>query len=117
MGWTEAAINFAFSDANGGEVVDWGNRDSVLYMVRKDGNNLVRAARRLRNNKEVVLVAVAQNGYALKYASRRLRRNVEIVRVAVEQYPDAIRYASPKLQQTISYADGKPVWKRKRKSK
>ncbi len=35
MGWTEAAINFAFSDANGGEVVDWGNRDSVLYGTKR----------------------------------------------------------------------------------
>ena len=42
MGWAEAAINFAFSDANGGERVDWEHPGSVLNLVKKDGNNLAR---------------------------------------------------------------------------
>ena len=113
MGWFAAGINYAFSDSNGGERVDWKNRDSVLNMVKQDGNNLAHASKRLKNNKNVVLAAVTQNGYALRHASKRLGRNAEIVRAAVEQNPDALQFASKKLQKNVSFIDGRPVWKEK----
>lgn len=113
MGWFEAGINYAFSDANGGESVDWENRDAVLNMVKQDGNNLARASKKLKNNKDVVLAAVTQNGSALRHASYRLRGNAEIVRAAVEQNPDALQFASQTLQENVSFTSGRPVWKEK----
>lgn len=111
IGWVEAGINFAFSNADGPERVVWDLKESVLRMVERDGNNLARAARKLKNNKKVVLTAVTQNGYALRHASKRLRGNKEIVRAAVEQNPDALQFASKKLRDSVTFLNGKPVWK------
>ncbi|PWL72365.1 MAG: hypothetical protein DBY25_03530 [Clostridiales bacterium] len=109
LGWAEAAINFAFSDANGGERVDWEHPGSVLNLVKKDGNNLARAPKKLRNSRDIVLAAVLQNGMALKYASDKRRADREIVLAAVEQNRDALQYASPELQRRIQFVNEKPM--------
>ena len=109
MGWFEASINYAFADANGGERVDWENRDSVLNKKKKNGLNLSRASKKIKNNRDVVLAAVLQNGMALRYASEKCRADREIVTVALEQTPDAFEFVSPKLQARIRVVEGKPI--------
>lgn len=109
MGWFQAGINTAFANSNGGEQVDWGNRDSVIVQVRRDGNKLAMASKKLRNKKDIVLAAVTQNGTALRFASDRRRADKGIVIPALEQNKDALQYVSPKLRDKIRFIDGKPV--------
>ncbi len=109
MGWAEAGINCAFSNSNGGEPIDWSNPDLVLIQVRRNGNSLALASRKLKNRKNIVLAAVTQNGAALRFASKKRRADPAIVIPAVEQDQEALQFASLKLQSQIHFVDGKAV--------
>jgi len=66
----------------------------VLPRVKKDGLELKKAFKGLRNNFRIVLAAVTQNGNALQFASESLKENKEIVLAAVRENGNALEYAS-----------------------
>ena len=46
-------------------MIDWDDKAAVLKAVKKNGLELYRASKRLRDDKEIVLAAVKNKGLAL----------------------------------------------------
>jgi CxxC motif-containing protein len=70
----------------------------VMYAVKKNGQALLNAPKKLQADKEIVMAAVKQYGFALKYASKKLRSDKEVVIEAVMQNGSSVEYASKELK-------------------
>lgn len=77
----------------------------VLEAVKKDGQSLQHASRRLRGHREVVLAAVKQWPRAFEFSdpNSNLRGDEEIVKIAINEYPYAIGSASLEIQKNRDF--------------
>ena len=68
-----------------------GNFDIVMAAVRKRGDALEHASKKLRGNQEIVQAAVQQSGFALRFATSLLRLDRKRAIAAAEQGGRATR--------------------------
>lgn len=57
----------------------WGNKDTVLKMVKTKGSDLEYASDELKNNKDIVIAAIQDDWKAFQYASDRLKNDKEVI--------------------------------------
>ncbi len=72
--------------------------ETVLAAVKRDGELLLQADHKLKDNHQIVLAAVTQNGRAIAYASKRWKKNREIALVAVSNAGDALGSLPQKIR-------------------
>eukprot|EP00931_Biecheleriopsis_adriatica_P050708 TRINITY_DN29386_c0_g1_i1.p1 TRINITY_DN29386_c0_g1~~TRINITY_DN29386_c0_g1_i1.p1 ORF type:complete len:205 (+),score=42.75 TRINITY_DN29386_c0_g1_i1:36-650(+) len=81
----------------------WGDLQSVLSKVQRNGMLLQHAGECLKANRQVVLAAVQSSGQALRYASPELRADREVCLAAVRNDPLALKYAAREVRDDIDF--------------
>ena len=74
------------------------NKGFMQEIVRKTGEMIKFASKRLKDDKEIMLEALRQEGNLLKYASEELKGDKEIVIEAVRQNGEALKYAGEEMK-------------------
>lgn len=79
---------------------DWikEDKETVLMIVKKNGEALLYASDTMKNDKEVVMAAVQNKGSALRDASDNLKNDKEVVMAAVRNYSFSLQSASETLR-------------------
>lgn len=79
-------------------VTNWDCKEEVKEMVNINGELLMLASERLRDDDEIVKTALNNNGLSLSFVSDRLSSHYQIVKIAVNNWGGSLKFAKPEFR-------------------
>lgn len=79
------------------------NYQAVKTAVIKNGHSIVYASYRLRGNKELALIAVNDDGENIRYLTDEMKSDKEVIDIAVRNKPMSLYFIPEQLQNNMEY--------------